>query len=252
MLKLSMENFIALSESSKKALHVAKISSPLPVNILILGDIGVGKKLLSKEILQNCNSFEALEVEKLIQNRQLDINEYKSIIIYNIDNLLNKNQFFEKLNDVRIIATSSLEYKDEFNSFPVKIKLESLSKRKEDLDELIHMYTKEANKIYMSNKTQEDVKIDISKNGISLKESIYKSVLLNSISKEEVMDILYNYFIQELNVDKKTYKELLEVFEIPLLKASKNIYKSQVQMANNLDINRITLRKKLTSYFKDN
>lgn len=104
----------------------------------------------------------------------------------------------------------------------------------------------------MSNKTVNDVKIDISKNGISLKESIYKSVLLNSISKDEMIEILYNFFMQELENDKKTYKELLEIFEIPLLKCSKKLYKSQVQMANNLEINRITLRKKLNTYFKDN
>lgn len=247
-----MENFIALSQSSKKALHIAKISAPLPVNILIMGDIGVGKKLLVKEIAQNSTYYKASELEHLLQDKKINLDEHNSIVVNEIDALLNKKQFFEKLSNKKIIATASTTYIDESNIFPVKIKLEPLSQRKEDLDELIKIYTNEANSIYMSNKTVNDVKIDISKNGISLKESIYKSVLLNSISKDEMIEILYNFFMQELENDKKTYKELLEIFEIPLLKCSKKLYKSQVQMANNLEINRITLRKKLNTYFKDN
>jgi len=249
MLKLCMENFIALSPSSKKALHIAKISAPLPVNILISGEIGVGKKLLTKEITKNIITYEAIELEQLIQHKSIDLLSYKSIIIFNIENLLNNKQFFEKLKNIKIIATSNTEYKDLQNDFPVKIKLDSLSQRKEDLDELICLYTDEANKIYLSNKTVKDIKIDISKNGVSLKESIFKSILLNSVTKDEMMDIMYNYFIKELNQKNKSYKELLEIFEIPLLKAFKQTYKSQVQMAKNLDINRITLRKKLATYF---
>jgi DNA-binding NtrC family response regulator len=228
------------------------MSANLPVNILISGDEGVGKKLLCKEIIPECESFEATELEKSIQNKQIDIDSYNSLIIYNIENLLNKKQFFEKLKGIKIISTASTNYNDEFNTFSVKIKLEPLSKREEDLKELVKIYTIEANKIYMSNKSVKDVKIDISKNGISLQESIYKSVLLNSISKDEVMDILHNFFVSDLKTKKRSYKELLEIFEVPLLKASKEIYKSQVKMAENLDINRVTLRKKLSNYFKDN
>lgn len=252
MLKLCMEKFIALSGSSKKALHVAKMSASLPVNILILGEVGVGKKALTQEILQNCESFEATEIEKSVLNKQLDIQSLKSLIVYNIDTLINKKQFFEKLGTIRVVATASQNYKDDLNTFPIKIQLEPLSERKEDLDELISIYTKEAYKVYSSNKTLDNIKIDISKNGVSLKESIFKSILLNSISKNEIMDILYTYFVNDLKSKSNSYKDLLEIFEIPLLKASKQTYKSQVQMANHLDINRMTLRKKLSSYFKDN
>jgi len=247
-----MEKFIAHSPSSKQALHIAKISASLPVNILISGDVGVGKKLLAKEVLQNSISYESLELEQLIQQKNIDLQSYKSIIIFNVENILNTKQFFEKLRNIKIIATSNIDYKDLQNNFPVKIKLDSLEQREEDLDELIKIYTDEANKIYLSDKVVKDIKIDISKNGISLKKSIFKSILLNSITKDEMTDIMYKYFIKELEEKNKSYKDLLEIFEIPLLKASKKIFKSQVQMAKNLDINRITLRKKLNTYFESN
>ncbi len=244
-----MEKFIALSPSSKKALHVAKMSASLPVNILISGDIGVGKKLLAREVLPNSISYNALELEQLIQQKSIDLQSYKSIIIFNIENTLNLKQLFEKLKNIKIIATSNTQYTDIENNFPIKIKLEPLKQRKEDLDELIKIYIEEANHIYLSNKTIKDIKIDTSKNGVSLKASIFKSILLNSITKDEMIEIMYSYFLNELKNEDKSYKELLEIFEIPLLRASKEIYKYQVQMAKHLNINRITLRKKLSTYF---
>ena len=90
--------------------------------------------------------------------------------------------------------------------------------------------------------------MDLTGNGITLKQSIYKSILLQSMNKYEVMDTLYDFFVRELK-EERTYKTLLEVFEIPLLKASKKVYKSQLQTAKKLNINRITLRKKLNKYF---
>jgi len=45
-----MNKFLALSPSSKKVLHIAQISASLPVNILILGNKGVGKKLLAQKV----------------------------------------------------------------------------------------------------------------------------------------------------------------------------------------------------------
>ena len=42
-----MEKFIALSPSTKKILKVARMSASLPVNVLITGQIGVGRLLLA-------------------------------------------------------------------------------------------------------------------------------------------------------------------------------------------------------------
>ena len=186
-----MEKFIALSPSTKKIIKVAKMASSLPVNVLITGQAGVGRKLLSAYILPNTQSFKANELEKLINSNLIDLEQYKSIIIFDIQKVINKKEFIQKL---------------------------------------------------------KDIKIDLSGNGITLKQSIYKSILLKSISKQEIIDTLYSYFTKELK-DGRDYKKLLEIFEIPLLKASRDIFKSQLQMATKLKINRITLRKKLNKYF---
>ena len=243
-----MNKFLALSPSTIKILKIAKMSIDLPVNIIILGQIGVGKKLLAQELLPNTQAFDARDLEKLVQVNKINLEEYNSIILYDINKVLNKIEFLEKLKSIKIIATGFLQEQDYINLFAVKLEIPPLEQREEDLEYLINLYTNEAKKIYPSIVIPKDIKIDISGNAITLKQSIYKSVLLISMKKQEVMDTLYDFFIRELN-DGKNYKHFLELFEIPLLKASKKVFKSQLQMANKLKINRITLRKKLNKYF---
>ena len=224
------------------------MSAQLPVNVIILGQVGVGRKLLSKEILPSAQSYEAKVFEKLIIDDKINSEELNSIILYNINKALNKTELLEKLEGIKIVATGFSCDEDYLDKFAVKIEILPLDERQEDLEELKQFYINEAKKIYASNITPKDMKIDLSGNGITLKQSIYKSVLLKSITKQELMNTLNDFFIREFQV-QRSYKQLLEVFEIPMLKAAKTVYKSQLQMATKLDINRITLRKKLKKYF---
>ena len=75
-----MKKFIAQSEISKQILKSAKLSADLPVNTLIYGEIGVGKKLLAKEILPNTTTILAKELEKLINNNQINLEEIASYL----------------------------------------------------------------------------------------------------------------------------------------------------------------------------
>ena len=244
-----MERFITKSDLSKQILKSAKLSTSLPVNTLIYGQIGVGKKLLSAEILPNSTAISAKELEKLIILKQVNLSEYTSLIIYDLHTVINIEEFLNNLKNIKLVATS-LDKHEKFSTlFAIKIEIPPLENRKEDLEELISIYKKEALRIYKSNNNiQTDIDIDLSGNGITLKQSIYKSILLQSITKQEMMDTFETYLYNQVNNDK-TYKELLELFEVPLLKASKKAFKSQLKMSQKLDINRITLRKKLHKYF---
>ncbi len=243
-----MKKFITKSPSSQKILKIAQMSAQLPINVIILGQAGVGKKLLAKEILQNTQSYEAKVFEKLIIDDKIHLEGLNSIILYNINQVLNKSEFLEKLDGIKIVATGFSCDEDYLDKFAVKIEILPLNERQEDLEELKQFYINEAKKIYTSNIIPKDIKIDLSKNGITLKQSIYKSILLKSITKQELIDTLNDFFIREFE-NQRTYKQLLEIFEIPMLKAAKTVYKSQLQMATKLGINRITLRKKLNKYF---
>jgi len=247
-----MENFIALSQSSKKALQILQMSAALPVNILITGEAYVGKRLLAQTVFSEAAVFEAEKLYELIVQNKIEIAKHKEIIVLNIDTLSNKMQFLEMLQPIKVVATSAKEYSDSKNYFAVKIPLKPLSKRKEDLEMLVKKYTAEANTLYQSEVDSQDVLRDTSLNALSLKRGVYKSVFLHSMDEDDIQNALYNFFINYLQKKNYNYKDFLKVFEIPLLKATKQLYKSQVQIAKVLDINRITLRKKIANYFGEN
>lgn len=242
-----MKKFIALSKSSKQALSIAQMSSSLPVNIIILGEIGVGRKLLAREIAVDAHSFNGNELEKLIQDDKINLQEYSTLIIYDFHRVINKREFLKRVYHIKIVATALNGTQNDIENFAVKIELEPLAIRKEDLEEISKIYIDSAKRFYSIENISHNVESDLSQNGVSLKHSIYKALLLHSMDKRDIMELLYNFFLRE--IEGKSYKTLLEIFEIPLLRASKKVYKSQLKMSDKLEINRMTIRKKLTQYF---
>lgn len=243
-----MKKFIAKSEESKKILNIVQVSSTLPVNVVIRGESGVGKKLLAKEILPNAISMDGKFLENSIINNSVNIDQYKELIITNIHQVLNKKEFLNNLINIKIVATSKTLIQDIEEQFAIKVDISPLIQRKEDLEEISNIYISNANEIYNSNVSLDSLSIDISENGISLKKSIYKNTLLNSMSEADIITALENFISVKLD-ESNTYKYFLKVIEIPLLNMAKLKFKSQLQMATKLNLNRITLRKKIEQYF---
>jgi DNA-binding NtrC family response regulator len=243
-----MKKFIAQSDASKKILNIAQMSSSLPVNILIIGEVGVGKKLLSQHILPDAPYFDAKVLEETLINEKFNIDGYKELIILNIDSVLNKKEFLLYLSGIKVVATTTRGLSDVESQFAIKIDIPPLSQRVEDLEELKKIYLNEANEIYNTNININDIKLDLTLNGNTLKNSIYKTVSIRALNDDEMMQSL-EYFITNKFNENKDYRDLLKYFEIPLLNAAKVKFKSQLKMATKLNINRITLRKKLEQYF---
>ena len=244
-----MDKFITQSPISKQIKKSAILSMNLPVNTLIIGEQGVGKKLLAQEILPNSTAFYAKELEQLIISKHIDLKEYSSIIIYHLEDVINIDEFLQHLTNIKIVATTNQKLTKYNTIFAVKIEIPPLSQRNEDLQKLIEIYTQEALNIYNLSKGDIDnTKLDLNGNGITLKQSIFKHIVLQSMSQKDILSILESYLYKQLQKNK-TYKELLSIFEIPLLKASIKAFKSQLKISKQLAINRVTLRKKLHNYF---
>ncbi len=246
-----MDKFITASNSSKNALNMMMISSPLPLNILVFGEEGVGRKRLIKTVFPDAPSYEVLDLESLYLEKKVDFSTDKEIVVYNIDKAGNVKQLVEQLEakGLKIIATAS-EQKDIFaEKFLVKVDITPLSQRPEDTKVLVEDYVQKAKELFRIENDMEPTQIDINleNNSISLKESIYRSLLLGSIDHIQMMEVWEQFLSKEIE-EKTDYKELLEIFEVPLLKAMRKRYKSQLQMANKLNINRNTLRKKMYQY----
>ena len=242
-----MQDFIAVSDVSKEILNSATLLKSLGINALIVGEKGVGKKALAAYIIPNAKVYDAKELQSDINDNVLTINS-ESIVIDGIDNITNIELLinWSIKNDIRIIATST---KQELNSklqdfFSITIDIPPLEMRKEDIKPLANKFAKEAGKVLGAEKKPEKLIINTSENAHSLRKSIYFSYLFESIGESEIMMLLESFILDNLE-GENSYRDLVYLFEAPLLRASQKKYKSQLQMAKYLGLNRITLRKKL-------
>ncbi len=242
-----MQDYIAVSEISKEILNSATLLKSLGVNALIVGEKGVGKKALASYITSNTKIYEAKELQVDINDNVITINN-ESIIINNIENITNIELFinWSLKNDIRVIATStSKDLNPKLQDFfSINIDIPPLDMRKEDIKPLANKFALEAGKVLGSSNKPGKLIVNTSQNAHSLRKSIYFSYLFESIGESEIMMLMENFILSNLE-GENSYRDLEYLFEAPLLRASQKKYKSQLQMAKHLGLNRITLRKKL-------
>ncbi len=242
-----MQDYIAVSEISKEILNSATLLKSLGVNALIIGQKGVGKKELASYIIPNTKVHEAKELQVDINDKVITISN-ESIIVDNIDNITNVDLFINWAlkNDIRVIATSiTKELNPKLQDFfSLNIDIPNLEDRKEDIKPLANKFANEAGKILGADKKPEKLIINTSENAHSLRKSIFFSYLFESLGESEIMMLLESFILDNLE-GENSYRDLEYLFEAPLLRASQKKYKSQLQMAKHLGLNRITLRKKI-------
>ena len=246
-----MQEYIAKDSISKEILNSAKLLQAVEVNALILGESGVGKKSLAKYILPQSEIYEAKNLQKDIADDVLTL-QNEAIIVDKINEITNIDLFLKWLeeNAIRIIAISPTENLNQKlkDIFSINLEIPVLAKREEDTKALVNKFSQEASSILdMPLIPASKLIINISNNTHSLRKSIYFSYLFETIGEHEILMFLEKYISENLK-GENSYKDLSYIFEVPLLKASTKKYKSQVQVAKHLGLNRITLRKKLEIY----
>ena len=246
-----MQEYIAKDSISKEILNSAKLLQAVEVNALILGGAGVGKKSLAKYILPNSEIYQAKDLQKDISDDIVTL-QNQAIIIDKINEITNIDIFLKWLeeNNIRLIAISNTENLNQRlkDIFSINLEIPDLTKREDDTNALVTKFSHEASSILdMPLITTSKLIINISNNTHSLRKSIYFSYLFETIGEHEILMFLEKYISENLH-GENSYKDLSYIFEVPLLKASTKKYKSQVQVAKHLGLNRITLRKKLEIY----
>jgi DNA-binding NtrC family response regulator len=242
-------NFVTACASSAQAYKTATLLKTLNVNALISGEVGVGKKTLARYILNSAPVVDGKDYEDLLSTLE-NTNE---IIIVNLENVPNIKIVLDKIveKSIRLIATAKSsfynEYIDEVCS--VKFDIPPLSQRPEDVKELISIYSKEASRLFNTSASInfENFKPDLSTNSKSLKRQIVISSLFADISESELMDIMGSFLIDKLG-SNNDYRKFLHLYEVPLIEAGLKKFKSQLQLADRLGLNRNTLRKKISDH----
>lgn len=243
-----MSPYIAVSANSKEILNSAQLLQNLELNALIIGEQGVGKKTLAKYILEDVKVFKAKNLQDDISDNIISLQNC-AVIIEHIENITNIDLLLNwiETNHIRIIATTlkedlNLKLKDLFS---ITIEIPPFSKREDDVIAIAKKFSKEAADTLLAEQiSTSKMVLNISNNAHSLRKSVYFSYLFEVIGEKEILMFMENYMYSNLE-GENSYKDFIHLFEVPLLNASQKKYKSQVQMAKHLGLNRITLRKKL-------
>lgn len=240
-------SYITACASSAQAFKSATLLKTLNVNSLITGETGVGKRTLAHYILPDAPILDASNYDELLTT----LGRVNKILIVNLENSPNIKKTLDLLSsrNIRAVATAKSSYnnKDVDKFFSVKFEIPPLAKRPEDVKELIKKFTKEASLLFSS---KDEIKIknfkpDLSENANSLRRQVIIKYLLQDIHEDELMDIIQNYLVDKLgsNCD---YKNFLHLYEVPIIKAGLQRFKSQLQLSDKLGLNRNTLRKKIS------
>jgi len=218
--------FLATSEYLKKIKNIADMCRQLKVNVYIWGEKGVGKTFLAKYIAPNA----------VIDPKTSTINP---VILENFDT----NPLFEYKNNFLIATGANPLNKDLLKRyFTMDIELKPLREHPEDIEEFISLFKAQAKNELKTDKTIQINTPDISENLNSLKRQIYLLYLLPR-TKKETFEILKNHY--ENTREEIIYEEEINNFEKALFRAAKTKFKSKLQIANHLKINRVTLTKKM-------
>ena len=242
-------NFVANSRASIEALKSANLLKNLNLSVVIVGEDGVGKTTLARTIVQ-AKMLDCAKLSEVIN--ALGLNQ--ALILTNFHKITNYEVLKNALtsNPTRIIATAdeslSTEIIDSF--FSLKMALPPLCQREEDVSFLAKKFFDEANLFFSNHNTSlniENIKLDVSKNANSLRYSIYKSIIVNEFTEDDILNILEDFLEKKIG-SGDDYKNLLYLFDVPLIRAGYKKFNSQLAMAKKFGINRNTLRKKVYEY----
>lgn len=241
-------DFIARSPAAKEALKSANLLKSLNTSALIEGPLGAGKLTLARYILPYGVGIGDDDIETLSYSPEMD----NGIIVKDFHKLTQygKLESWLKEHPVRMIATAAEPLSDSIldTFFSIRVYLPSLKERQEDVQPLAKKFLKEAQGILgigMEKEIKPDrLILDLKDNCHSLRRSIFFTFLMDNIGENEIMIMMENYLMKHIG-GNNDYRDHLYLYEAPLIRAGMKQFKSQLQLAEKLGLNRNTLRKKI-------
>lgn len=239
-------NFLGTSRASTEAFKTANLLKTLSVNALIYGENGTGKLTLARYILPNAPILNTHNFDELLEA----IKSNRELIITHIEEAPNLKRLIDTINasNIRVIVTTKEGAENELlqDNFSVRIHIPPLSERPEDIRPLLELFMQEANTIFGEDKpfVMPTYAFDLSRNAVSLRKQLFLYYQFSNIGENDLMAIIEQYLSDKLG-SKNDYRNYLHLYEVPLIRVGLKQFKSQLQLADKLGLNRNTLRKKI-------
>ncbi|MCI4406331.1 MAG: Fis family transcriptional regulator [Sulfuricurvum sp.] len=246
---MDVTNFLTASPSSVEAFKTANLLKGLGVNAIILGERGTGKLTLARYILPHAPIIDASHFDELLDA----IESNSEVIIHRLDSVANLKRLIETIQKThtRVIATGGGRYsQDQLDEiFTIRLALPPLCERQEDVKILVEAFVKEARETLGKSESfdLEGFVPDLSENALSLRRQVYLHYLFDSINENDLMGMMEHYLGEKLG-SNNDYRNYLHLYEVPLIRAGIKRFKSQLQLAERLGLNRNTLRKKIADH----
>lgn len=246
---VDVTNFLTASPSSVEAFKTANLLKGLGVNAIILGERGTGKLTLARYILPHAPIIDASHFDELLDT----IESNSEVIIHRLDSVANLKRLIETIQKThtRVIATGGGRYsQDQLDEiFTIRLALPPLCERQEDVKILVEAFVKEARETLGKSESfdLEGFVPDLSENALSLRRQVYLHYLFDSINENDLMGMMEHYLGEKLG-SNNDYRNYLHLYEVPLIRAGIKRFKSQLQLAERLGLNRNTLRKKIADH----
>lgn len=240
--KLSNSDFVALSKQMVEVKKVVNLVKGIKVDTIIIGETGTGKSKIAKSILPEAIIINGENTEDVLKG----LKSFNEVIIENFDKI--RNYDILHMQDQKIVATASKKPKDSVvdKFFGIVIELDPLSKRVEDIKPLMVQFLEDAKESLKidSDISSEQILPDISQNCHSLKRSVYKKLLGDSLDEAGLTNTMSDFFFDRIETDDN-YSHFLAMFDKAIIIANYKKFKSQLMMSYKMGINRNTLRKKI-------
>jgi len=244
-----MESFYTQSEEVQHIIKGLNLTKTLFVSSIIIGEPHTGKKSLVQYIFPEVPIVSGEDQEAV----EMLLQESDELIITDFEKL--RNQESLNFDNKRVIATANYVANRHTidNLFAFIYQLPPLKERPDDVTYIKKKFVAQACQDLMIEDLDiplESIPVNLSQNSRTLKKSIYQYLMSKNMSKQEIQKAVYHYILQHLE-GNNGYKEHLDLYEVPLINAGLEKYRSQLKLSQILGINRNTLRKKIHEHHID-
>ncbi len=244
-----METFFTTSEKIQHIIKSFNLTKTLFVSSIIIGEPHIGKKSLARYLFPDVPIVSGTDQDKVTQA----LEKYDELIITDFEKLRNQNNF--DFSNKRVIATANYMGNATLidDLFGFIYTMPTLLERPDDVRYLANRFTQEARATLMLEQLDinpQAIPLNLSKNTLSLKKSIYLYLVQHTMQSDEIEEVLYHYLLKHMD-GNDAYREYLGLYEKPLIQAGLKKFGSQLQLSQVLGINRNTLRKKIHEHKLD-
>ena len=237
-------NVICASKVTRQIRQGLQMTRSLYVSSILIGPPATGKKTLVRSLFPKTPMIDGRDKAALTKALEME----NELIITSFEAIAGTEDL--DFQNKRIIALADKEpNRQTIDDFAFIYRMPPLKERPEDLKAYVELFLAEARKIFPASEalTLNPAQLDLSDNLRSLRSSVYREVLTQTMDARDIETALFHFFVRTLE-GNNAYRENLGILERPLLKAGLQRYGSQLKLSEILGINRNTLRKKLHEY----